>query len=64
MERVDDWDEPRTLDQLYQLIAIRREDYINPMSERSVSWRSTQSLEVGSEVVWDAWKQGGYVVNT
>ena len=34
------------------------------MTEGTVSWRSVQSSYVGSEVVWDDWKQGGYEVNT
>jgi len=46
------------------LTAGKREDYINPMAGGSVSWRSIQSSEIGSEAAWDAWKQGGYELTT
>ena len=42
----------------------RREDYINPIVGGSVSWRSVQSSDLGSEVAWDDWQQGGYEINT
>jgi len=63
-ELIDDRDKPIILDQLYKLTASKREDYINPPAGGFVSWRSIQSSEVGSEVVWDAWKQGGYKIDT
>lgn len=42
----------------------KREDYINPTVGGYVSWRSIQNLEDGLEVVWDAWKQRGYEIDT
>lgn len=63
-EPVDDRDEPGVLDQLYTLTVGKREDYINPTTGRFVSWKSIQSLETGSEVVWNASQQGGYELNT
>lgn len=63
-ELVDDRDELGMLDQLYRLMTRKREDYINPIIGGSVSWRSIQSLEFGSEVAWNAWQQGGYEIDT
>lgn len=37
IELADDKDEPGGLDQLYTLTVGKREDYINPMAEGSVS---------------------------
>lgn len=42
----------------------RREDYINPTTGVIVSCRSIQSSNLGSELGWDDWKQGGYEINT
>jgi len=61
---MDDREEPGVLDQLYTLTTGKREDYINPTAEGSVSWRSIQSSEASSEAAWDAWKQGGYELTT
>lgn len=44
------------LDQWYTLMTGKREYYINPTVEGSVSWRSIQSSKVGSEAAWDAWQ--------
>ena len=39
---IDDEEEPNILDQLYQITAGNREDYINPTTDGSISWRSVQ----------------------
>lgn len=39
-EPVDNKEDPGMLDQLYRLTTGKREDYINPTTEGSVSWRS------------------------
>jgi len=46
------------------LTAGKREDYIKPMAGGSVSWRSIQISETGSEATSDAWQQGGYELTT
>ena len=52
------------LDNLYQMTAGKREDYINLTATSSVSWRSVQSSELGSELAWEDWQQGGYETST
>ena len=52
------------MDHLYQMTAGRRDDYINPTATGSISWRSVQSSEVGSELAWEDWQQGGYETST
>ena len=52
------------LENLYQMTAGKREDYINPTATGSVSWRNVQSSELGSELAWEDWQQGGYETNT
>ena len=52
------------MDHLYQMTAGKREDYINPTATGSVSWPSVQSSELGSELAWEDWQQGGYETTT
>ena len=47
------------MDHLYKMTAGKWEDYINPTATASVSWRSVQSSELGSELTWEDWQQGG-----
>ena len=54
-ETVDNMEDAQLLDHLYQMTAGRREDYINPIAEGFVSWRSIQSSELGMEIAWDYW---------
>ena len=54
-ETMDNREDAQLLDHLYQMTAGRREDYINPTAEDSVSWRRIQSSELGSEIAWDDW---------
>jgi hypothetical protein len=37
-----------------------RPDYINPMEDGLVSWRSMQSTDEDLEAVFGSWKQGSY----
>ena len=52
------------MDHLYQMTAGKWEDYINLTATGSVSWRSVQSSELGSELAWEDWQQGGYETST
>jgi len=42
-EMTSDKEEPRLLDQLYKITTWRRENYINPTIEGSISWRIQSS---------------------
>ena len=50
------------LDQLYTVIDGRRDDYINPIVDGSVSWRSIQSTDEYSELTFESWQQGSYEI--
>jgi hypothetical protein len=52
--------EADALDQLYNIIAGTRLDYINPTVDGSVSWRSIQYANEDSELAFDSWQQGSY----
>ena len=47
------------MDHLYQMTVGKQDDYINPTTTGYVSWRSVQSSELGSELAWEDWQQGG-----
>ena len=51
---VDNKEYAQLMEHIYQITAGRREDYINPTVEGSVSWTNIQSLELGFEAAWDA----------
>lgn len=57
---VDDRKESSLPDQIYRLTTRKREDYINPIFDGSISWRRIQRIEVSSKVVWDDWQQGDH----
>jgi hypothetical protein len=48
------------LDQLYTVTVGTINDYINPMNDGSVSWRSIQSIDEDSELDFDSWQQSSY----
>jgi hypothetical protein len=54
--------EGEDLDQLYAVTTGMREDYINPTTDGSVSWRSIQSADEDSELAFDSWQQGSYEI--
>jgi hypothetical protein len=54
--------EGEDLDMVYVVIAGTREDYINPIVDGSISWRSIQSIDEDSELAFDSWKQGSYEI--
>jgi hypothetical protein len=55
IEPVDHNMESETLDQLYTIIAGTRPNYINPIADGSVSWRSIQFADEDSEAVFNSW---------
>jgi hypothetical protein len=57
-EPTDNNMEGEDLDQLYTVTTGTRNDYINPTSDGSVSWRSIQSTDEDSELDFDSWQQG------
>ena len=61
---VDNIEDAQLLDQLYQMKAGKRKYYINPTTGGTIRWRSVQSSNLGSEIAWDDWQQGGYEINT
>ena len=63
-ETVDNKKDAQLLDHLYQMTERKREGYINPTMGGTISWRSVQSSELGSEIAWDDWQQVGYENNT
>jgi hypothetical protein len=54
-EPVYDNMESNVIDQLYALIARKRVDYINPIDDGSISWRSVQSVDEDSELTCNDW---------
>jgi hypothetical protein len=48
------------LDHLYTITSGIRDDYINPIVDGSVSWRSIQSENEDSELAFESWQQGSY----
>jgi hypothetical protein len=52
--------EGEDLDQLYIVTSGTRDDYINPTTDESVSWRSIQSVDEDSELDFDNWQEGSY----
>ena len=52
--------EGEDLDQLYTVTIGTRDDYINPTTDGSVSWRSIQSVDEDSELALDSWQKGSY----
>jgi hypothetical protein len=52
--------ESKVLDQLYTIAIGIRPDYINPIADRSVSWRSIQSTDEDLELAFDSWQQGSH----
>ena len=54
-ETVDNREDAQILDNLYQMTSRKRKDYINLTVTGSVSWRSIQSSELGSEITWEDW---------
>ena len=63
-EIVDNREDAQLFENLYQMTAGKREDYINLTTTDSVSWRSVQSSELGLEIAWEDWQQGGYKTST
>jgi hypothetical protein len=61
-EPMDNNMEGEDLDHLYIVTEGMREDYINPTVDGSVSWRSIQSVDEDSELVFDSWQQGSYEI--
>ena len=49
-ETVDNREDVWMMDHLYQTTAGKKEEYINPTTIGSVSWRSAQSSELGLEL--------------
>jgi hypothetical protein len=60
VEQVDHNMDSEALDQLYTITAGMRLDYINPMVDGSISWRSIQYVDEDSEAAFDSWQQGSY----
>jgi len=54
--------EGEELDQLYTVKIGTREDYINPIVDGSVSWRSIQSIDGDSKLAFDSWQKGTYEI--
>jgi hypothetical protein len=54
--------EGEDLDHLYILIIRKRQDYINPIADGSISWRIIQSVDEDSEMAFDNWQQGSYEI--
>ena len=52
--------EGEDLDQLYIVTVGTRNDYINPIVDGSVSWRSIQSTDEDLELAFDSWQQGSH----
>jgi hypothetical protein len=50
--------EGEDLSQLYTVMVRTRNDYIIPMADGSVSWRSIQSADADLELAFDSWQQG------
>jgi hypothetical protein len=46
----------------YTVTTGTREDYINPIVDGSISWRSIQSVDEDSELAFDSWQQGSYEI--
>jgi hypothetical protein len=44
-----------SLIKLYHMTAGKRDDYINPTADGSMSWRSVQSVDEDSEVTFNNW---------
>jgi hypothetical protein len=59
-EPIDNNMEGEYLDQLYMITSGTRNDYINPTSDGSVSWRSIQLTDEDSELDFDSWKQSSH----
>jgi hypothetical protein len=55
-EPTDDNMEGEDLDQLYIVTAGTRDDYINPIVDGSVSWRSIQPVDKDSKLEFDSWQ--------
>jgi hypothetical protein len=52
--------EGEELDELYTVTTGTRDDYINPTTDGSVSWRSIQSVDEDSKLAFDSWQQSSY----
>jgi hypothetical protein len=52
--------EGEDLDQLFTVTIGTKDDYINPIADGSISWRSIHSVDEDSELAFDNWKQGSY----
>jgi len=50
--------EGKDLDHLYTVTTGTRDNYINPIVDGSISWRSIQSAGEDLELAFDSWKQG------
>jgi hypothetical protein len=60
IELVDHNMESEALDQLYTIKEGMRLDYLNPTTDRLVSWRSIQFVHEDSEETFENWQQGSY----
>ena len=54
--------EGEDLDQLYAITVGTRENYINPTTGESVSWRNIQSVDGDLEIAFDSWQQSAYEI--
>jgi len=54
--------EGEDLDQLYIVIVGRTTEYINPMIDGLVSWRSIQLADGDLELGFDSWQWGAYEI--
>ena len=55
-EPIDNNMEGEDLDRLYTVIVGMRKEYINPIADGSVSWRSIQLVNEYSELAFDSWQ--------
>jgi hypothetical protein len=59
-EMVENNMESYALDQLYTITEGTRPDYINPIADGSVSWRSIQSIDEDSKLAFESLQKGSY----
>ena len=63
-EPIDDTFEEDMLDQIYNTIAWRREDYSKPTEDWLVSWRSIHSFDSDSEEAMYDWQACNHELST
>jgi hypothetical protein len=52
--------ESDSLDQLYTITTLMRPNYINPIADGSISWRSIRYIDEDSKLSFDSWQEGSY----